>query len=261
MKIALSIGYDGSKFFGWQRQKNLLSIQENIEYALSKIANEKIKTSCASRTDTGVHATSQIIHFNTNKILPINAWTLGVNSNLKKNINVNWAKPVQNNFHARFSAISRRYRYIIYNFPTRPSLFNNGLMHCKKKLNIQNMNFSAKYLLGEKNFVSFRSSKCQSKTSWRNIYLLQIKSINNYIIIDIKANSFLHHMVRNIVGSFIEIGKEKQTKHWIQELLKNKNRKLAGPTAPAKGLYLVEIKYPTKFNLPITPIGPLFLTE
>ncbi|MCR3755202.1 MAG: tRNA pseudouridine(38-40) synthase [Candidatus Westeberhardia cardiocondylae] len=259
MKIALSIAYDGSKFYGWQKQKTLPSIQEKIEYALSKVANEPIKTSCAGRTDAGTHATSQIVHFITNNKLPIQAWTLGVNSHLPKNININWAKQVENDFHARFSAISRRYRYIIYNNPIRTSILNNGITHYKKKLNIKNMNFATKYLIGKKNLSSFKPSKCTSKNPKRNIYFIKIKCINQYIIVDIKANSFFHHMVRNIIGSLIEIGKEKKTKYWIHQLIKYKNRKLAGPTAPSKGLYLVEINYPKKFKLPKIPIGPLFL--
>ncbi|MCR3754901.1 MAG: tRNA pseudouridine(38-40) synthase [Candidatus Westeberhardia cardiocondylae] len=262
MKIALSIAYNGKHFSGWQKQnKKYSSIQETIEDALSSIANENITTLCAGRTDAGTHATAQIIHFETNKKRPMHAWTLGTNTKLPKNICINWAKKVKNNFHARFSAISRRYRYIIYNHLLRPSLFYNGIMHCKKKLSITNMQFAAQHLIGEKNFIAFKPSKCQSKTSWRRIHHIHINKINQYIIIDIKANAFFHHMARNIIGSLIEIGKGKQKKYWIQELLRAQNRSLAGPTAPSQGLYLVEVNYPKEFYLPITPIGPLFLNN
>ncbi|AZP36316.1 tRNA pseudouridine synthase A [Candidatus Annandia adelgestsuga] len=259
MKIALGLEYNGSRYCGWQIQKNKNTIQDKVQYAISKIANQKIKVFCAGRTDAGVHSTGQVIHFETNKIRNEKSWTIGVNNYLPKDITIKWIREVKNNFHARFSALSRRYFYIIYNNIYRPSLIYKNVTHIKHSLNINNMYKSGQLLLGEKNFNSFRSSKCQSKTPWRNvIHFNIIKFYYPYIIFDIKANSFLHHMVRNIMGSIIEIGKGKYPIKWISEILKSKNKKISFIKAKSKGLYLSEIEYPKKFNLPKFKVNSLF---
>ncbi|UDG80299.1 tRNA pseudouridine(38-40) synthase TruA [Candidatus Annandia pinicola] len=251
MKIALCIEYNGSKYCGWQSQKKQNNIQDKVQYAISKIANQKIKIFCAGRTDTGVHSIGQVIHFETNIERKNNAWTIGVNNYLPNDISIKWMKKVKNSFHARFSALSRRYFYVIYNNICRPSIFFKNVTHIKNSLNVDNMYKAGQLLLGENNFNSFRSSKCQSKTPWRNIIHFNIiKYKPPYIIFDIKANSFLYKMVRNIMGSIIEIGKGKHPIKWLSYVLKSKDRKMAAATAKNTGLYLSEIEYPYYFNLP-----------
>ncbi|MBK4775485.1 tRNA pseudouridine(38-40) synthase TruA [Candidatus Pantoea edessiphila] len=258
-KIAMCIEYDGSNYYGWQRQEKIATVQETIEKAISKIANHSVNVFCAGRTDTGVHSTGQIIHFETNANRNISAWTKGVNSNLPNSISVLWVKNVSNKFHARFSAVARRYRYIIYNYSMRPAILNNGLTHCYYPLNIQTMQYSSRCLLGEHDFSAFCGSPCQSINFKRNIIHLNIIRLGYYVIIDIKANAFLYHMVRNIVGNLIDIGIGKKPSSWMRILLLSKNRTFGCSTAKAKGLYLVEVEYPAYFCLPRVSIGPLFL--
>ncbi|WAI11960.1 MAG: tRNA pseudouridine(38-40) synthase TruA [Buchnera aphidicola (Macrosiphum albifrons)] len=249
-KFALGVEYDGSLYHGWQRQKNVPSIQEEIERALSIIANHKINVICAGRTDAGVHSVGQVIHFNTTAVRKKSSWSIGVNSYLSKNISIVWVKEVPGNFHARYSAITRSYRYIIYNCSLRSAIFQTKLNHIYRELNVKKMYSESQFLLGEHDFTSFRALGCQSYSPYRKITKLNVFRFNNWVVIDITANSFLHHMVRNIVGSLIEIGISKKKEYWIQELLKKKDRNYAGATAPAKGLYLVYVEYPLHFNLP-----------
>lgn len=259
MKIALAVEYDGSQYFGWQRQQRVPSIQQKIEEALSKVANDVITVFCAGRTDTGVHATGQVIHFDTDAERMMTAWTMGVNANLPSNIAIKWAKRVDDSFHARFSAEARRYRYIIYNHPQRSAILNYGITHYHHQLDEQRMHEAAQYLLGENDFSAFRAAQCQSLSPWRNIHHITVTRHGRYVIIDIQANAFVHHMVRNIVGSLLEVGNGHQPIVWIKELLYSKDRKLAAATAKPDGLYLVNVIYPEKFQLPETPLGPLFL--
>lgn len=243
-KLVLGIEYDGSKFCGWQKQKNKPSIQESIETALNQITSKIIPVFCAGRTDSGVHAIEQVIHFETDLEYTKTAWILGVNRYLPYTICVRWVKLANKNFHARFSAISRRYYYYIYNDYVRSSIFFKKTWHYKKKLDIYKMSKAAQYLLGENDFSSFRSAGCQSSSAVRKLYRLRIIRKGRYVIIDIEANSFLYRMVRNIVGSLVEVGSGKRPESWILELLKNCDRSLGGITAPADGLYLVKIQYP-----------------
>lgn len=259
-KYALGIEYDGSAYYGWQRQQNVNSVQQELENALSTVANEPITVFCAGRTDSGVHATGQVVHFETNAARKDVAWTMGVNANLPKNIAVRWVKEVDAEFHARFSATARRYRYVIYNHRYRPAILGQGVTHFHLPLDENLMQQAGQYLLGENDFTSFRAVQCQSKTPWRNVHHLQVNRIGNYIVVDIKANAFVHHMVRNIVGSLFEVGCGNQSPEWIAELLALKDRTLAAATAKADGLYLVDVDYPDKFNLPGSELGPLFLT-
>ncbi len=261
MKIALGIEYNGTHYFGWQRQANVTSVQEKLESAVSFVANEFCQIYCAGRTDSGVHATGQVVHFDTKVIRSEKAWTFGLNANLPADIAVRWAKVVSEDFHARFSATARRYRYLIYNHPLRSALFPTGVTHHHVALDHRLMHQAGQYLLGEHDFSSFRAAQCQSNTPWRNIHHLHVFRQANYIIVDIQANAFVHHMVRNIVGSLLEIGSGKQSIEWMDWLLTQKDRTLAAPTAKPDGLYLVEVKYPNHFNLPKNPLGPLFLGE
>lgn len=258
-KFALGVEYDGSFYHGWQRQKTVVSIQEEIENALSIIADHKINITCAGRTDAGVHSIGQVIHFDTIAIRKDSSWTIGVNSYLSKDISIKWIRTVPKYFNARYSAITRSYRYIIYNHSFRSAIFHNRSNHIYRKLNVYDMHHASQFLLGEHDFSSFRALSCQSNSPWRKIIKLNVYRQNDWVIIDITANSFLHHMVRNIVGSLIEIGVSKRKKYWMKELLKKKNRSYAGATAPPRGLYLLFVEYPSCFNIPQLSYSPVFL--
>ncbi|OOF55331.1 tRNA pseudouridine(38-40) synthase TruA [Rodentibacter myodis] len=261
MKIALGVEYNGQHYFGWQRQEKVRSVQEELEKALSFVANEKIEVFCAGRTDSGVHGTGQVVHFETNAQRPEKAWSFGANANLPGDIAVKWAKVVDDEFHARFSATARRYRYILYCNKLRSAILPAGITHCHFDLNADEMHKAGQFLLGEQDFSAFRAAQCQSNTPWRNVHHLKVVRKGEYIIVDIQANAFLHHMVRNIVGSLIEVGAGNQPIEWIKWLLEQRERKLAAPTAKPDGLYLVEVIYPEKFALPHTKLGPLFLED
>ncbi|WP_437887127.1 tRNA pseudouridine(38-40) synthase TruA [Phytobacter sp. V91] len=261
IKIALGIEYDGSKYYGWQRQHEVRSVQEKLEKALSQVADEPINVHCAGRTDAGVHATGQVVHFETTAVRKDAAWTLGVNANLPGDIAVRWVKHVPDDFHARFSATARRYRYVIYNHRLRPAVLGQGVTHHYLPLDADRMQRAAQCLLGENDFTSFRAVQCQSRTPWRFMMHIQVQRYGAYVVVDIKANAFVHHMVRNIVGSLLEVGAGNQPESWIAELLAAKDRTLAAATAKAEGLYLVAVDYPPRFDLPALPMGPLFLAD
>ncbi|MGL9769148.1 MAG: tRNA pseudouridine(38-40) synthase TruA [Sodalis sp. (in: enterobacteria)] len=260
MKLALEIEYDGSAYYGWQRQEEVASVQACLERALSTVADETIKVYCAGRTDAGVHATGQVVHFNTRSRRLDTAWTLGVNANLPSDIAVRWVAQVADCFHARFSATARRYRYMIHNHCLRPGLFCRGLTHYYHPLNALSMARAGQCLLGENDFTSFRALECQSRSPWRNIHHLHVTRQGRYVVVDIKANSFLYHMVRNIVGNLLEVGCGNRPESWIADLLACRDRTQAGATARAEGLYLVAVDYPSHFALPTSPLGPLFFT-
>ena len=251
MRIAVGLEYKGSNYHGWQRQPKLLSVQECVEQALTKVANQKIQITCAGRTDVGVHAKNQVIHFDTNAERKIDAWILGGNSNLPCDISIKWAQQVAPDFHARFSALARSYRYLIYNNKIRPALFAELVTWHLKNLNEKNMSKAAQYLLGEYDFSSFRGCDCQSKTPMRNIHNIHIKRRGKLIILDITANAFLLHMVRNIAGLLIAIGEGKQEPIWAREVLQSCDRQVAAATASAHGLYLTRVYYPDRYNLPL----------
>lgn len=259
--IALGIEYDGSQYYGWQRQQEVASVQQCLERALSQVANEPITVFCAGRTDAGVHATGQVVHFTTQASRPVAAWTMGVNANLPDDIAVRWAQSVAHDFHARFSATARRYRYVIYNQRLRPALLHHGVTHFHLPLDASRMQQAAQCLAGEHDFTSFRAVQCQSKTPWRNVMYIQVQRHGQWVLVDIKANAFVHHMVRNIIGSLLEVGCGHQPVSWIAELLAARNRTLAAATAKAQGLYLVAVDYPAHFALPLTPSGTLFLAD
>ena len=261
MRIALGIEYDGSAFYGWQRQREVNSVQQELEIALASVANQPVELSCAGRTDAGVHATGQVVHFDTSAVRDSKAWIMGTNTRLPDAIAVRWAQPVADDFHARFSATARRYRYIIYNHKYRPAILRAGLSHYHQTLDIALMQQAAPLLLGEQDFSSFRAMQCQSKTPFRNIHHLTIERRGDFIVLDIKANAFLHHMVRNITGSLLEVGMKNRPPEWIGEVLAAKDRSLAAATAKPGGLYLVDVDYPAQFGLPTVAPGPLFLPD
>lgn len=244
MRIALGVEYDGSSFFGWQAQNNLPTIQGELEVALSKIADSPIKIYCAGRTDAGVHATNQVIHFDTDVVRPTRAWTVGCNTHLPRTIAIRWSKEVSLDFHARFSATARRYRYIIHNHSLRSALHANRATWYYHSLNIDLMQLAAKHLIGEHDFSSFRSAQCESRTPMRNVHDISIKRENEFVIIEIQANAFLHHMVRNIVGVLMQIGSQWKEPDWMLYVLHSKDRRAAAETASPQGLYLIGVIYP-----------------
>jgi len=260
-RIALGIEYNGSRYFGWQRQQEVKSIQGCLEEALSKIAAEPIGVFCAGRTDAGVHATGQVVHFETSAERKEAAWTMGANTHLPPDIAVRWCQPVNDEFHARFSATARRYRYVIFNHCYRPAILSSGVTHFHYPLDEKRMHDAAQALIGERDFTSFRAVQCQSRTPWRNVMHVNVSRHGNYVVVDIKANAFVHHMVRNIVGSLLEIGCGNQEIDWMAHLLELKDRTKAAATAKAEGLYLVSVDYPEKFALPSNVMGPLFLDD
>lgn len=261
MRIALGIEYNGRNYYGWQRQQDMSTVQGRLEQALSKIADHPIGVICAGRTDAGVHATGQVVHFDVDVERAEPAWTLGVNSNLPDDIAVRWMAPVSDDFDARFSATARRYRYLIYNSPTRPAVLAGGVTHVYYPLDEIRMQQAAPVLVGEHDFSAFRAAHCQSNTPFRNLRFIEITRRGDYIMVEVMANAFLHHMVRNIVGSLIEIGKGEQPVDWIGILLEGKDRTKAAATAKPDGLYLVDVTYPESFNLPQRQWGPLFWSD
>ncbi len=261
MRVALGIEYNGANYSGWQRQNHVSSVQEEIEKALSNICNHPVEITCAGRTDAGVHATGQLVHFDTDSARDMSAFTLGMNSQLPDDIAVRFAKEVDPEFHARFSATARRYRYVIYNHTYRPGILRSGVTHFHHELDVERMKAACPMMIGEQDFTSFRAVHCQSNTPFRNIHHLEVKRIGKYIVIDIKANAFLHHMVRNITGCLLDIGVGKQEPEWMAELLVAKDRTLASATAKPNGLYLVDVDYPEQWQIEKMPLGPLFLPE
>ncbi len=258
MRIALSVAYNGAAFCGWQRQSHSPSVQQDLETALSKIANHPVSVACAGRTDTGVHGTNQIVHFDTDAVRPDKAWLLGTNTNLNADIKVNWVKPVTQEFHARFSATARRYRYLIQNTRFPPAILSHGLTWEKLPLDADKMHQAAQHFLGEQDFSSVRAANCQSHSKHRNIHHLNVVRLGDFVMIDIQANAFLYHMVRNITGLLLEVGSGRQSPDWVQQVLSAKDRTKAAKTAPANGLYLVDVTYPQQFDLPTNRLGPLF---
>ena len=245
-------------YCGWQRLSHAPSVQEAVEKALSNIANEEISIVCAGRTDSGVHGVGQIIHFETNVERNNKAWQMGANTKLPDDIAIRWVNSIDDSFHARFSALSRQYRYIILNRPSRSAILKNQVCWHPYSLDAERMHQAAQALIGEQDFTSFRASGCQAKHATRNVQKVSVQRDGEFIYIDIQANAFLHHMVRNIVGSLIPIGQAKESIDWIAHLLKQYNRDLAGPTAAASGLYFVSVEYPEEFNLNVPLVIPRF---
>ena len=250
MRIALGVEYDGAYFFGWQSQPGLVTIQGTLEKALSAVANEPIHIYCAGRTDTGVHATGQVIHFDTKAKRHLDAWVFGTNANLPSSIAIRWSRHVDHSFHARFKALARRYRYVIYNRPIRPAILNTHTSWHFYPLEVERMRTAASFLLGEQDFSSFRSSKCNSKTAMRNVTDFSIERRGDFVIFEIEANAFLHHMVRNIAGVLMKIGGGFKEIDWMQEVLLSQSRRSAAETAPAGGLYLIRVRYPEPYLFP-----------
>ena len=250
MRIAIGIEYDGSGFNGWQSQDHGRTVQDQVEAALGTVANETIRVHCAGRTDTGVHAIHQVAHFDTDATREPHSWVFGTNSLLENDVNLLWAVVVPDEFHARFSAHGRKYRYVILNRPSRSSVMSDKVAWECRELDVNRMSKAAPALLGEHDFSAFRAVACQAKNPVREVRQLEIRQSGDYIIIDIEANAFLQHMVRNIAGVLMEIGMGKQPCEWAAEVLQQRDRTLGGVTAPSSGLYLVGIEYPGNFPIP-----------
>ena len=244
MKLALGVEYLGTNFHGWQLQKSgIRTVQQVVEEALSSIADKPIRVFCSGRTDAGVHALEQVIHFETDVERKDSAWLFGGNVNLPYDVNFKWVKQVNDDFHARFNAFARQYHYKIHNTPVRSALSGAYTLWEPRKLDVTAMSVAAEYLLGEHDFSSFRGSLCQAKSPIKTIEFIRLTQTDHEILLDIKANAFLHHMVRNIVGTLLKVGRGEKSIEWVKEVLEAKDRKRAGATAEPQGLYFVKAFY------------------
>lgn len=260
-RVAACIEYRGTAYRGWQRQQSgVRSVQEAVEKALSRVANHPVKTVCAGRTDAGVHASSQIIHFDSDATRSVANWFHGANANLPADISLAWAQPVEPDFHARFSAKARRYRYVIYNDPVRPAHLAHEVTWNYRPLNVERMQQAGRLLVGEHDFTAYRAIACQAKSPVKTIHHLRLVRFGQFIVLDVRANAFLHHMVRNIAGVLMEIGCGERPVEWATEVLESRDRREGGLTAPPFGLYLVDVTYPEHFQLPTRYMGPHFLS-
>lgn len=256
-KLALGVEYLGNAYCGWQFQQHCDSVQARLEKALSFVAGTEVSVFCAGRTDTGVHAIGQVVHFEVNVERPFKAWLQGTNTQLPDDIRVSWVQAVDPSFHARFSATSRQYRYVIYNRSVRSAVLTGRVAWERIKLDEGLMHQAGQQLLGEHDFSSFRAAGCQSSHATRRIKSLAVKRHGEMIFIDIEANAFLHHMVRNIAGTLIQVGCGDAPISWISELLELKDRTQAAPTAAANGLYLINAFYPQQFQIPQIKLNEL----
>jgi tRNA pseudouridine38-40 synthase len=245
-RFALGIEYDGTAYNGWQIQPHAPSIQAALNSALSVVANASVECTGAGRTDSGVHATGQVAHFDTSAVRPEHSWLQGLNSNLPADINVLWVRAVSDNFHARFSAVSRSYEYVILNRPVRSALLRQRAWWVYRPLDHESMQIAANFLLGEHDFSSFRASSCQARSAIRTFASLSVRRDGHRIRVACRANAFLHHMVRNIVGSLVRIGQGDEDAAWMRQILESQDRKLSGVTAPAVGLTLTGVSYPAE---------------
>jgi tRNA pseudouridine38-40 synthase len=251
-RFALGLEYDGTAFMGWQRQPHEgRTVQASVEEALSSVADHPIEVTCAGRTDAGVHARAQVIHFDSQAKRDLRSWLLGTNSRLPPDVAACWIKEVPEAFHARFKATARQYRYVILNRDTRPALARAELTWVHRALEVEPMQAAARHLMGRHDFSAYRSVDCQAKQPVRTLKRLDLRREGERILIDAVADGFLHHMVRNIVGVLMEVGQGKRGPDWSREVLEGRDRALGGITAPAHGLTLVAVEYPAEFGVPV----------
>jgi tRNA pseudouridine38-40 synthase len=249
-RIALGIEYDGSAFCGWQTQPTGCAVQDKLESALAQLAGERTATVCAGRTDAGVHALAQVVHFDTLDPRPLTAWVRGTNALLPRSIAVTWARVVAAEFNARYSALERCYRYVLLNRPVRPAAEQGRVGWFHLPLALDAMQRGARALIGEHDFSAFRSSECQARSPERTLHRLDIERRGDYLLFEFSANAYLHHMVRNIVGALVYVGKGRYPPEWIAEVLRGRDRTLAAPTFDAAGLYLTRVVYDAAWGLP-----------
>jgi tRNA pseudouridine38-40 synthase len=257
MRIALVVEYDGTDFAGWQWQLAQRTVQNELEAALSRVANHPVRVVCSGRTDAGVHALAQVVHFDTEASRKTHAFLMGTNAWLPADVRVTKALEVGTDFHARTSAIARHYRYEILNRSMASALGPRQQTLCPKPLDAEAMQAAANCLIGEHDFSSFRAQGCQSKSPIRFLHFIRVRREGERVLIDVGANAFLHHMVRNIVGSLIAVGAGKESPEWLAGVLAARNRRLAGITAPSDGLYFAGVLYPERFGLERAPIFDL----
>lgn len=253
MRLALGIEYDGTGYNGWQRQQSGSGIQEVLESAVAAVAGHPVAVHGAGRTDTGVHAVGQVAHFDSDSPRSQRGWLLGINSNLPADINVTWVRPVAAGFHARFSARSRRYCYVILNRLVRSALLRHRVWWLHSPLDDARMHAAARHLVGEHDFTTFRAAGCQAATAVRNVHSVSVVRDGDFVVLEITADAFLQRMVRNVTGSLAAVGLGERPPEWIAEILARGDRSLAGPAAPAHGLTLSEVRYPDAFDLPAAP--------
>ncbi len=251
MRIALGLEYEGSGFCGWQSQAGGGAVQDALESALSSVADTPTRVVCAGRTDAGVHAIGQVVHFDTDAVRPDTAWVRGVNSHLPASIAVRWAQPVPKDFHARFSARGRRYRYLLLNRPERPGLLAKRVGWFHHPLDVDAMLAAAGLLLGEHDFSAFRSIECQAKTPVKTLRRADVARHGDLLVFNFEASAFLHHMVRNIVGALVYVGKGAHSPEWLGELLAGRDRARAAPTFEACGLYFAGVDYDPVWQLKV----------
>ncbi|MBF2760960.1 MAG: tRNA pseudouridine(38-40) synthase TruA [Ectothiorhodospiraceae bacterium AqS1] len=253
MRIALGLEYDGARFHGFERQIGPRTVQEEVERAIGKVADHEVRVICAGRTDAGVHAAWQVLHFDTEAMRPLKAWVKGVNRHLAADAAVIWSHLVDDRFHARFSATGRHYRYRILNRPIRSAIEAGRIAWEYRPLDAKRMHEAAQALVGEHDFTSFRAAGCQAKQPVRRLYRIEVARKGQHITIDIHANAFLQQMVRIIAGTLLQVGTKEQPLEWPAEVLAARDRRLAGITASPAGLYLIGIDYPPSFTLPTPP--------
>lgn len=257
MRWAACVEYDGTAYHGWQSQPHATNVQDTLEYALAQVADAPIRVAASGRTDTGVHAEAQIAHFDIDVERSERAWTLGSNRYLPDDVAVRWVVPVDNDFHSRYSAVVRDYRYWISDRTAPTALWRNRVHQSHYPLDVEAMHAAAQALIGENDFSAFRAAGCQSRTPWRNVHCVSVqRSGRDWIRVDIRANAFLHHMVRNIVGSLMEVGRARRSREWVAEVLAGRDRRKAGMTAAACGLALRRVHYPDCHALPVITDGP-----
>ena len=264
MRYALGIEYDGAEFYGWQRQSHAPSVQQSVEKALAVVANHPVTVICAGRTDTGVHARGQVVHFDSPSERTQRQWLLGINSNLPDAVRVVWIRAVDDSFHARFAAHSRSYQYSILNRWVRPAIGVAYYGWCRNALDARQMHEAAQVLAGRHDFSAFRSAGCSAQHAIREVTAIDVTRQGDIVKIDITANAFLYHMVRNIVGSLMLVGQGEKSSQWFAEVFQARDRKLAGVTAQAQGLCFMNVRYDPKYKLPeraeTFPIAPSVLS-
>jgi len=261
-RIVLGVQYIGTGWNGYQKQPERNTVQDRLEMALEKFACTPLATTCAGRTDTGVHAIEQVVHFDTDLVRPTQAWVRGVNTFLPDSIVVRWAKEVPLGedgleFHARFSARSRTYHYVLYNHPTPSALLSNRAGWMFRPLDVERMVDAARHLIGTHDFSAFRASSCQAKTPVKDMHEVRIERHGDIIVFTLRASAFLHHMVRNIVGSLVYVGLGRQEPDWMHEVLESRSRDVAAPTFMPDGLYFAKIEYDPSWKLPQEAVAPL----
>ena len=268
MRLAVGIEYAGTRYAGWQRQDHAPSVQAEVERALGVVADAPVAVVCAGRTDAGVHALDQVVHFDTDAVRPLRGWVLGANVELPSDIALGWAAPVAADFHARYSALARTYRYLVLNRPTRSPLAAQRVCQWRTPLDAARMHGALQALVGEHDFSAFRAAECQAQVPVRRVARISVRRDGDLVVFEVTANAFLHHMVRNIVGSALPVGEGARPGAWLAELLAGRERRVAGPTAPPGGLYLAAVEYAPAAGLPrraapglSAMIGPSALPE